>query len=264
MVYFQSAKGNNRSSSASAYLSPVESARHGWLTLVSHRATKIVLSGSAPNVRATGVEFKSTCNTGNTFTANARLEVILAAGAIHSPQLLQLSGIGDPTVLKSLEINPFVNLKTVGRNLQEQTMSTFGHSAKSSFNPEGLGPSNCIAFPSIDQLFRSGAGANTTTSADAVKKQINTMYPTWAISQAMNAMDASALTTIFQIQAELIVNKSGEAFHYQLLAGLKIVCLTVPVIEMFYDTGYPEYVWDLTWHRFFVDSFSSIIVNSGY
>ncbi|KLO16271.1 glucose oxidase [Schizopora paradoxa] len=215
-------EADNRSSSASAYLTPVENNRHGWLTLVSYRATKILLSGTAPNVRATGVQFKSTANTGSTFTANARLEVILAAGAIHTPHLLQLSGIGDPTVLGPLGINTLVNLKTVGRNLQEQTMSTFGHSASGTFNPGGMGPPDVIAYPSLDQLFASGAGANST--------QINAMYPTWANSQAVNALNASALSTIFQIQAGLIVNNS------------------VPVIEMFYDTNYPDTLGLLTWN----------------
>lgn len=72
-----------------------------------------------------------------------------------------------------------------------------------------MGPPDVIAYPSLDQLFTTGAGANSSTSAAAVKAQINAMYPTWATSQAVNALSASALTTIFQIQAGLIVNNSG-------------------------------------------------------
>ncbi|KLO16270.1 alcohol oxidase [Schizopora paradoxa] len=214
-------QGDNRSSSASAYLTPVEFERKGWLTLVSHRVTKILTNGSAPSVFATGVQFRATSNNGSTFTANARREVILAAGAIHSPQILQLSGIGDPAVLAPLGIQNVVNLTTVGRNLQEQTMNSLGHSAKSSFNPDGSGPSDVIAYPSLSQLFASGAGANSSTSADAVRAQLLASYPSWAKSQAVNGLSADALTTIFGIQAGLIANDSS------------------PVVELFFDTGYP-------------------------
>ena len=46
-------------------------------------------------------------------------EIILCGGAINSPQLLQLSGIGDPDHLKTVGIEPRVPLKGVGENLQD-------------------------------------------------------------------------------------------------------------------------------------------------
>ncbi|KAI5118344.1 hypothetical protein M0805_009147 [Coniferiporia weirii] len=221
--------GDNRSSSATAYLTPVENDRHGWLTLVGHQVTKVLLTGTAPSVTATGVQFMSADNTGSTFTANARKEVILAAGAIGSPQLLQLSGIGDPSVLTPLGIQTKVDLPTVGRNLQEQTMNVFGHSAKSSFNPGGSGPSDCIAYPSLKELFTTGGGSNGSVTASQVADHIMAMYPTWAQNQAVNGLNASALETIFAIQAGLIVNDD------------------VPVVEVFFDTGYPDALGITMW-----------------
>lgn len=50
--------------------------------------------------------------------------MILAAGAIQTPALLQLSGIGDSVILRRLGIPTLVDLKTVGRNLQEQVRIT--------------------------------------------------------------------------------------------------------------------------------------------
>lgn len=46
-------------------------------------------------------------------------EVILAAGAIHSPQILQLSGIGDDVLLNSFGIKTIVDLPGVGKNFQD-------------------------------------------------------------------------------------------------------------------------------------------------
>lgn len=209
---------DHRSSSASAYLTPVENNRHGWLTLVGQQVTKILLSGSAPNVVATGVQFKSATNTGSTFTANARKEVIVAAGAIGTPQLLQISGIGDPSILGPLGINTIVDLPTVGRNLQEQSMSTLAHSAKSSFNPDGSGPSDCIAYPSLKELFSPNGGSNGSVTADQVASHIMANYPSWAQKEAINGLSADALETIFGIQAGLIVNDDGRSVSNYILA----------------------------------------------
>lgn len=50
---------------------------------------------------------------------NASREVILSAGTVQTPQLLELSGIGDPAILTPLGISTLVNLPGVGANLQD-------------------------------------------------------------------------------------------------------------------------------------------------
>jgi len=51
------------------------------------------------------------------FNVKASKEIILCAGAINSPQILMLSGIGDPNELRSHGITPFINLSNIGKNL---------------------------------------------------------------------------------------------------------------------------------------------------
>lgn len=53
-------------------------------------------------------------------TVRACFEIILAAGAVHSPQVLQLSGIGPKNLLSGLGIETLVDLPGVGYNFQDQ------------------------------------------------------------------------------------------------------------------------------------------------
>lgn len=74
------------------------------------------------NLTATGVEFRLASDTSHAHVAHARKEVILAAGAIQSPQLLELSGIGRKDVLDRLGIDVKIDLPGVGENVQEHSM----------------------------------------------------------------------------------------------------------------------------------------------
>ncbi len=86
--------------------------RHN-LRLVTHALVRrITLDGT----KATGVEWLVD---NQPYHANARAEVILAAGAINSPKLLELSGIGQPARLTGLGITPLHDLPGVGENLQD-------------------------------------------------------------------------------------------------------------------------------------------------
>ncbi|KAL0952821.1 hypothetical protein HGRIS_007046 [Hohenbuehelia grisea] len=71
---------------------------------------------SGPNAVATGVEF---LNDGALHVVHARKEVILSAGAIKSPQILELSGIGRRDILEAIDIPLQVELPGVGENVQE-------------------------------------------------------------------------------------------------------------------------------------------------
>jgi choline dehydrogenase-like flavoprotein len=69
---------------------------------------------------AAGVEFAPSGGGSFRHTVSARREVILAAGAIQIPSLVQLFCIGDSSTLAAIGITTRIDLKTVGRNLQEQ------------------------------------------------------------------------------------------------------------------------------------------------
>ena len=99
-----------RSSSATAYLRPAER-RSNLRVETGAYATKILLDGG----RATGVRYRK----GKQDLEAHAAEVILSAGAIQSPQLLQLSGIGPAELLRSFGIPVVADLPGVGENLQD-------------------------------------------------------------------------------------------------------------------------------------------------
>jgi choline dehydrogenase len=110
-----SIRGGRRETTASALLRPALG-RPNLVVLTGTQATRIVLEGR----RAVAVDARSQ---GSSLTVRAHREVVLTAGAIQSPQLLMLSGIGDGTHLGSLGIAVRHDLPGVGRNLHDHLAS---------------------------------------------------------------------------------------------------------------------------------------------
>jgi choline dehydrogenase len=103
-----------RVSSARAFLHPNLHRKNLTLWLNAN-VTKVLFEGD----RATGVEVVARSGMR---TVRARREVILAAGTIHTPKLLMLSGVGNAAELQKLGIKPVANLRGVGQNLQDHVL----------------------------------------------------------------------------------------------------------------------------------------------
>ena len=112
-------RNGRRHSAADAFLKPALR-RSNLTVLTGAHATRVLLEGN----RATGVEYRSH---GATNTAAAAREVILAGGAVNSPQLLLLSGIGPEDELKRAGIRTIQNLPGVGKNLHDHPMVSVGY-----------------------------------------------------------------------------------------------------------------------------------------
>ncbi|KAJ3901688.1 alcohol oxidase [Lentinula edodes] len=105
----------NRSYSGRDYLLP-NVGRSNLAVLTGAQATKIQFTQNGGNATATGVQFTAS---GTSYTVSAGKEVILSAGSLHTPQLLELSGIGDEARLSALGIPVVVANSDVGENLQD-------------------------------------------------------------------------------------------------------------------------------------------------
>ncbi len=110
-IYQITTRSGMRESTATAFLRPALRRRNLRLLLRAH-AHAINFSGR----RAVGVSYRAD---GQTVTVQARRAVILAAGSVNSPQLLQLSGVGPGELLRQFRIAPVIDLPAVGRNLQD-------------------------------------------------------------------------------------------------------------------------------------------------
>jgi choline dehydrogenase-like flavoprotein len=108
--------------SAKAYYLPIKD-RPNLRVVTGAQVTRVILQSSIPGAEpsATGVEY--TVNGGETLTAKARHGVILSAGAINTPKLLELSAIGSPAILKHFAIPVRVDNPHVGENLQDPVMA---------------------------------------------------------------------------------------------------------------------------------------------
>jgi 4-pyridoxate dehydrogenase len=118
----QTIRNGRRCSAAVAYLRPAL-ARPNLAVEVQALTTRILFEGN----RAVGVEY---LKGGERLTARAEREVILAGGVINSPQLLMLSGIGDPEGLGKQGIPIKVPLRGVGGNLQDHVSVTVAYARK--------------------------------------------------------------------------------------------------------------------------------------
>jgi choline dehydrogenase len=156
-------KDGRRWSAATAYLHPA--LRRPNLTAeTGARTTRILLEGG----RAVGVEF---VQAGQTRRAFADAEVLLSAGAAQSPQILQLSGIGDPDALATAGVKPLHALPGVGANLQDHldvTLSWETPTVRTAFShSRGL---NRLATGLSYMLFGQGFGRQNFLEAGAFLK----------------------------------------------------------------------------------------------
>jgi choline dehydrogenase len=127
--------GGFRQSTSRCYLLPALSRKN--LTVISDAlVTRVIFNDK----QATGVEFiYADCETGEKQIVKANKEVLLCGGAYNSPQLLMLSGIGDPVALRNVGIQPLHELPGVGRNMRDHLqLCTVQHATRHpelSFSP---------------------------------------------------------------------------------------------------------------------------------
>ncbi|THY58368.1 alcohol oxidase [Aureobasidium pullulans] len=209
----------NRSSPYTAYILGEPQSRDNLVILTGHRAVEIRWNNTCTQeepecvLTADGVYYQASRESERLFVKASR-EVLLAAGSMQSPQLLELSGIGDPAVLNKAGVSVKKSLMGVGKNLQEQTKNTVTYTPKSD-DFEGSGPSSAIAFPNVHQLL---GNASSTVHAETLAGLAE--YAAQLEAQGLVA-SANATHRVLQYQVENLFNNSeaaAEIFFTQALA----------------------------------------------
>ncbi|KAF8527489.1 GMC oxidoreductase [Hysterangium stoloniferum] len=126
-----------RSSVAHAYLTDAVLQRPNLTIAIETTVTRIIFSESSETPEAVGVELTKGFNAPH-YQVNARREVLCCAGAIKTPQILTLSGIGPKSELNRLGIPAVKVLDAVGKNLHDHLVSTVTYRAKPGTSMEPL------------------------------------------------------------------------------------------------------------------------------
>lgn len=101
--------------------------RPNYEVIVNNKVNKILFDGTT----ATGVQFTPRYGDDpKPVTVKANKEVIISAGTIHTPQILQLSGIGPKSLLDSADIPVVVDLPGVGQNFQDHAWLSVAYRCK--------------------------------------------------------------------------------------------------------------------------------------
>ncbi|XP_045160605.2 choline dehydrogenase, mitochondrial-like [Mercenaria mercenaria] len=146
-----------RWSAAAAYLHPIKNERKNLETKVKVLTTKVLFDKD----RAIGIEYEEN---GEVKKALASKEVILSGGAINTPQLLMLSGVGNADDLMKLDIPVIANLPGVGDNLQDHLDMCIQYKCTKPitlYSAQWKFPHNMVKIGLQWILFKKGWGATT-------------------------------------------------------------------------------------------------------
>ncbi|KAI0858073.1 glucose-methanol-choline oxidoreductase-like protein [Xylaria cubensis] len=177
---------HQRSDANTGYLKPIQD-RHNLVVVTGAHVQRILLKGTSPDVVATGVQY---LHNGETRTANARGEVILSAGVVHSPKILELSGIGDPEFLNSLGISVMVANRYVGENLQDHPMTGLSFEVR-----DGL--------ETLDDLLRQDPVATDNAMKEYAESRSGPLTTGGVVSYALLRLQDSLPSCLLPQAAEL-------------------------------------------------------------
>ncbi|GAA5859459.1 hypothetical protein JCM1840_004625 [Sporobolomyces johnsonii] len=186
----------HRVTSQTAYINPIILSRSNLALLTGVQASKVLWASEKTGsglVTATGVEFTQTDSTSaSTFTISASQEVILSAGSLQSPQILELSGVGNASFLESFGISSVVDLPGVGENLQEHPSLVVVEKLKDGYD-------------SLDAV-----AANATLAAAALAE--------WALGQGILTQE---LNTLAYIDSQTLLSRADHAKALALMESLE-------------------------------------------
>ncbi|OJJ46986.1 hypothetical protein ASPZODRAFT_141756 [Penicilliopsis zonata CBS 506.65] len=197
-IYPWTLDGEIRHDAARAYYWPFAN-RANLHVLLDTRVNRILWAQpsntTTDELTASGVEI-SLANT--TSHIVAKKEVILSAGVLRSPALLELSGVGNPRILEAYGIPVMIDLPTVGENLQDQ-MNTLMTASGENIVTGG----RTVTFATAQDIF----GTTTASVAAALYAQLPA-YAHQMATASHDAMPAEALLRLFHVQHDLIFKQN--------------------------------------------------------
>ncbi|KAH0276806.1 putative glucose oxidase, partial [Aureobasidium melanogenum] len=188
---------NVREDAGRAYYLPVQN-RTNLDLYTNSFVQRMTWDGTSSNStpRVDGVQF--TDASGKQKTISAKKEVILSAGALRSPLILELLGIGNSAILEQHGIDVKVDLPTVGENLQDQTTGAGAYSSNKSFS----GTADYVGYFSVADIF-----GNDTYDFNCTIRDNILQYATSVVEASNGVLDQKVMEKLFMIHYDLIFNQ---------------------------------------------------------
>jgi choline dehydrogenase-like flavoprotein len=152
-------RGGKRCSTYRAFLEGKTEERPNLTIITQAQVTRVILDETADELCATGVEFR--CRDGSCETISASREVILCAGAIGSPHILMLSGIGSRQEIETAGVTCVLDLPDVGKHLKDHLYCAL------TFPAPSIGISRADIEDSLEEWNRDGMGLASSSLYDA-------------------------------------------------------------------------------------------------
>jgi len=199
-VRFQTfiSKNGQRSSTAVAYFTEDVLKRPNLSIATGVNVTRIVFDTSSSTPRAIGVEMASGAASPVRYLAKARREVVLSAGAVHSPHILKISGVGPAAELNAHNIPVVKDVPHVGHNLADHLIVKVNTRVKPGMTVEHLAHP-LKALPSLLEWLRYGTGPGTTNTAESAVFYRASEHPTAPQSIKENDLTSGPRSTDMEI-----------------------------------------------------------------
>ncbi|KAF8969147.1 hypothetical protein BDZ97DRAFT_1915510 [Flammula alnicola] len=224
-----------RVSSESAYLTDDVLARPNLKVVLHAQVTKILTEKVGDEVKATGVEFAKSKD-GPRFTARSKRDVIIAAGAVHSPHILLLSGIGPAKQLEQFKIPVVQNLEGVGSNLIDHPVVDLYFKNKFDDSPKHIKPNGPIeAFKLVASavqyfIMRKGPLASNFGEAAAfLRADDPLLFPAADFPEKIQDSTSAADSPDLEIFTTPVAYKDHGAYMFPMHTFSIHVCLLRPM-----------------------------------
>ena len=149
-------KNGRRHSAARAFIHPVKARRSNLTVVTRAHVKRVTFDRSGVEPVANGVVYQ---HKGKSIEVSANKEVVLTAGALRSPQLLQVSGIGDRRHLQDLGIEVVTDLPSVGENLHDHPTLKIPYLLNEPLSMAGVGLLQKAKIGLQWLLFKTGDGS---------------------------------------------------------------------------------------------------------
>ncbi|TRM59617.1 GMC oxidoreductase [Schizophyllum amplum] len=217
-----------RDYSAPAYYYPNE-ARENLVLLTGALVSRVNFqAGSSSGGDALVAESVTYYSQGEVYNATVTKEVILSAGAVNTPQLLELSGIGGEDILAAAGIEQLIDLPSVGENLQDHTLVTIGYEIQNDTITFGALQTNVTLAAEQLALWHSGqpsmysVGSNGIGYANLVQLVGEEGAANFSAAAAayVASQNASVYADLMRVQLELLSDEKVGVVEFILADSL--------------------------------------------